>query len=231
MLSGDGERYVAVMQAFLDESGTNPETPILSVAGFYGTDSQWDAFMDLWKPVIKGKTFHALYSTELFPEICAAIEASRINGILCTVSKEIYRVHACDQLKSFVGNPYAICTFMCALQICEDVHQEPVSFVLEQGQPNLSFVKMILESMIDDDESCVAAVASAKKADFIQLHTADFVSHIASSQDEPWMQRLFDADRLKHARITEKLLVDMSPKMKALVGRARQARRQAKKTR
>jgi hypothetical protein len=35
-----------MFQAFLDESGTNPETPVLSVGGFYGSRDQWQTFRD-----------------------------------------------------------------------------------------------------------------------------------------------------------------------------------------
>lgn len=220
-----------MIHAFLDESGTNEETPVLSVAGFYGTQYQWDAFLRLWKPAIHGKTFHALYSSKLFPALCDAIEASTVHGMLCTVSKKVYRLHAGEHFKSFLGNCYAICAFMCALAICDQVKPQSVSIVLEQGQPNLSFVKRILEAMKDAGEYCIAAVASAQKKDFVQLHAADFASHVASSHDVAWMQKLFDARRLKHAHITEKMIIETSPQVKALVNRARNARLQAKRNR
>jgi hypothetical protein len=225
----NGERYIDVLSAFLDESGTNPETPVLSVAGFYGSKDQWEEFRNLWKS--KSNGFHAKNSSRLFPDLCAAIEVSKVKGMLVTVSKETYQVHASAHTKTAVGNPYSVCAFLCILAICKQVDNLPISFVLEQGQPNLSFVKRILEVMIDAGEWCSAAVASAKKSDFIELHAADFLSHIASSHDVAWMQRLFDAGRLMHGHVTEQLLKDTSPQITELINRARRARREAKNTR
>lgn len=220
-----------MIHAFLDESGTNEEAPVLSVAGFYGTKDQWHNFQKIWKPAIQGKVFHALSSSEFFPALCDAIETSKVDGLLCTISKKSYRRHAGEHFKSIVGNCYAICSFMCALAICKQVELQPVSVVLEQGQPNLSFVKRILEGMMDAEEFSIVAVASARKEDFIQLHAADFVSHVASTHDVTWMQRLFDAGRLQHAHVTEKMIIETSPQVRTLINRARNSRRLARKNR
>jgi len=212
------------MDAFLDESGTNPETPVLSVAGFYGDKDQWKSFRGFWKPHSVG--FHALKSSASFPQLCNAIEASGINGILITVSKEKYKRSASEHMKSFVGNPYAVCSFLCTLTICKEVTQ-PVSIVLEQGPFNLSFVKRILELMMDTGDP-IASVASAKKSDFIELHAADFLAHIASSHDVPWMQQLFDSGRLKHGHLTEQNIIDAVPQITEIVRRAKSERMKAK---
>jgi len=218
-----------VLQAFIDESGTNPETPILSVGGFYGDREQWDLFCELWEPRSVG--FHARQSSDHFPEICSAIERSKINGILVTVSKRAYKEFASNHLKTVVGNAYSICAFMCILSICKAVENKRVSFVLEQGQPNLSFVKRTLDAMIDSGEWNIRAVASAQKSDFIELHTADFLSHVASSHDTEWMKRLFDAGRLLQGHITEAQLRETSPEITRLFQKARTARRIAKNNR
>lgn len=209
------------MRAFLDESGTNPETPVLSVAGFYGDEDQWATFRRIWKPFSVG--FHALRSSGLFPQLCCAIETSGINGILITVSKEKYKRLATQHMKSFVGNPYAVCSFLCALTICKEITQS-VSIVLEQGQPNLSFVTRILEVMKDAGDP-INTVTAGKKSEFVELHPADFVSHIASSHDVEWMHQLFESGRLKHGHVTEQMLKDAAPQITAIVRRAKEARR------
>jgi predicted transcriptional regulator len=134
-------------------------------------------------------------------------------------------------MKTFLGNPYSVCAFLCVLQICKEV-AAPTSFVLEQGQPNLSFVKGILEAMMDAGE-CVASVTSAKKSDFIELHPADFVSHCASSylEHKPWLERLCAAGRLSHGHIDEQMLKNAAPEVTAIVKKARSQRLRAKRSR
>jgi hypothetical protein len=151
-----------MINAFLDEAGTHDGCPVVTVAGFYGNQNQWTIFRRKWRPHSVG--FHALACDERFPDLCAAIEASQINGL-------------------FVG------------------------------------------------ESCMAAVDSAKKSDSIELHTADFVSHCASSHDKPWLQRLFDANRLKHGHIGERQLQAVAPELTSLVKKAKHQRLKAKRAR
>lgn len=154
------------------------------------------------------------------------MESSRIRLPQITVNKEKYKRFASEHMKSFIGNPYAVCSFLCALTICKEV-TESVSIVLEQGQPNLSFVKRILEVMMDAGDP-IASVASAKKSDFIELHAADFVAHIASSYDVPWMQQLFDSGRLKHGHLTEQNIVESVPQITEIVRRSKIERKKAK---
>jgi hypothetical protein len=220
-------RHLAVFHAFIDESGTNPETPVLSVAGVYGTGNQWRKFRKAWKPF--AEEFHAKDRSSRFPEMCHAIELARLNGMLITVGKEAYKQSAGNHLKTVIGDPYAACALMCAAKICEEISYRKISFVLEQGRPNLGFVKDRLEEMIDSSQWGVAAVSSARKDAFIELHTADFISHIASSHDTTWMGRLFQSGRLKHGHMTEELIKQASPQVKAMILRARYDRKTARK--
>jgi hypothetical protein len=84
--------------------------------------------------------------------------------------------------------------------------------------------------MIGSSYWSVVAVSVAKKSDFIEMHTADFLSHVASSHDVQWMQRLFDRDRLVQGHVTEEMLKEASPQVSELFRRARAARQEAKKT-
>ncbi|HET6144217.1 MAG TPA: hypothetical protein VFE02_11970 [Candidatus Acidoferrales bacterium] len=230
LFSGDGRRIVAVVnvayRAFLDESGTNPETPVLSVAGFYGTKDQWETFRSNWLPHSNG--FHAKKSERLFPQLFNAINASKINGVLITISKENYYQYANAHQKTAIGNPYSVCAFLCILHICVKVQDSTTAFVLEEGQPNLGFVKEILEMFMATGRVRISAVASAKKTDFIELHAADFVSHIASAHETEWMQKLFDADRLEHGHVTKQLIAENSPRVTELFRQAKHARKKLK---
>lgn len=231
MLLGDGERWLAViaLTAYLDEAGTHAQCPVVTVAGFYGNKEQWTAFRKLWKP--HSVDFHAKDCGSRYPSLCAAIEKSEINGIFITLGKRTYKAMATEHMKSHLGNPYAICAFECVLLICREVNC-PTSFVLERGQPNFAFVDKLLLDMLDAGDNCIASITPAKKTDgFIELHAADFVSYCASSNDKPWLQRLFDAHRLKHGHIREKQLEAIGPELAELIKKARRERLKAKRRR
>jgi hypothetical protein len=63
---------------------------------------------------------------------------------------------------------------------------------VESGQPNTEWIERVLKalSFTDEFKHSIAAVAVAKKSDFVQLHTADFFAHTWSTQDRIWMPRL-----------------------------------------
>ena len=227
LYSDGGRRIVAVIHAYLDESGTNAEAPVVTVAGFYGCQGQWEIFRNLWTPLIPPSGFHAKRSGRAFADLCYAIRQSAINGLFCTIGKETYNRCASAHLKTAVGNCYSICAFLCALGISREVG-EPVSFVIEHGQPNVSFVNRILEAMMTDESFGVGAVAIAKKSDFVQLHPADFVSHLASAHEKPWLEHLMQTGRLKHGHITEQMLLEASPQVTQLMQYARSERKRLK---
>ncbi len=216
LFSGKGERLIVVIHAFIDESGTDQRAPVVAVAAFYGTQDQWSKFREIWKLTPSYKTFHALKCSSMFPRLCDAIEESRISGLLVTIGKNTYRQHAGEHFKSAVGNCYALSAFMCAMHVHREVGKQPISVVLEQGQPNLSFVKRVLEGMIEAGEHGLAAVASARKSDFIELHAADFISHAGSTHDVEW-------------HFTKEVIAKTSPQIKAMFSRARNARKAARR--
>ncbi len=218
---------MVVIRAFFDESGTNPETPVLGVAGCYGNRDQWKKFRELWKPHSVG--FHALRSAELFAFLTDAMATAKIESMLVSVSKETYKAYASSHFKTALGNAYAACALNCAVQICKHIEPNKGSFVLESGQPNLEFVQGILEYMMKSREWCIAAVAKANKEDFIELHCADFVSHICSSHDTLWMGKLFELGILRHGHLTSKDLEDASANATMLFQKSKTVRKALKR--
>ncbi len=217
-----------MLDAFLDEAGTHKQCPCVTVSGFYGSQDQWKKFKQLWKSNSTG--FHALRHSNRFPDLYSAIELSEINGLWVTLWKKDYETLATEHVKSYLGNPYAICAFMCVMEICALV-QTPTAIVLEQGQPNLSFVRRILEDMMDAGRVCISSVSAAKKTDFVELHPADFVSHCGSTHDTHWLQKLMDVGRLKHGHVTREMLTRTAPQLSAMVSTARRERLKAKRRR
>ena len=63
-LSGNGRFFTAMIEAYLDESGTHAGAPVLCVAGYAGNRRQWKNFGKEWFPACKDSPhsiFHATY--------------------------------------------------------------------------------------------------------------------------------------------------------------------------
>src|SRR5436309_269682 len=109
-------------QAYLDEAGTHKGASILAVAGYFGTREQWEMFLGTWKH----EWFHACHSEcdKLKPELADAIDASEIEGAEICMRPHDFNSSASAEMKSNIGNAYAVAVFSCVLGICNLVSAE-----------------------------------------------------------------------------------------------------------
>jgi hypothetical protein len=210
LFSGDGKRLVVVMEAFVDESGTHRGSPIVSVAAWAGAQWQWKKFLSHWGH----KSFHARKPqyAPLKHGLFQAIEFGELEGFTAWMNPSDYNIHTAQQFRNVMGNAYAMCAYACAIGVCRFARKKKlgkVAFIIEDGQPNIDFVREVLEHMKAKEHFGIASVATASKKDFVQLCTADFLAHSRTS-DEEWFERLDDTGRISVARITPHALGKMS---------------------
>jgi hypothetical protein len=214
-------------QAYLDEAGTHKNASILSVAGYFGTREQWEIFLGKWKH----ECFHACdpQCDKLKPELADAIDASEIEGAEICMRPHDFDSSASAGMKSNMGNAYAVGVFLCVVGICKVVSAENenarVSFALEDGQPNISWVQRLLLAFMAEYPT-IASVTVISKGSTPQLHPADFMAHSRSTTDVPWMSRLFAKGRAREMPIEAELFATTSEQVERLLKENR--RRKAK---
>src|SRR5271163_2358873 len=196
LFSGDEERLVVIMEAFIDESGTHKGAPTVSVGATLGAHWQWKKFLSHWGD----KPFHAKdpRCTALKLGLFEAMEFAEVTGFSAWISPEDYKVTATEHFKTGLGNAYAVCALSCAIAVCKFCRARDlgkIAFVIEEGQPNVGFVRSALEYMMSRDRFTIASVAVAKKKDFVQLCTADFLAYSRTS-DDAWYQELLNTGRI-----------------------------------
>lgn len=216
------------MEAFIDESGTHKGSLTVSVAAVVGTRWQWRRFLSYWGD----RYFHAKdpKCAPLKHGLFDAMQDSALESFVASINPEDYRVYATAHFRSGLGNPYAVCTFASAMGVCKFCRANnlgKVAFVIEGGQPNVEFVRETLEYMKTKQRLGIASVAVAKKKDFVQLCTADFVAHSRTS-DEEWFQRLYDSGRVSQDRTTPEKIIRMSRQITEGITRLKQNRRSLK---
>ena len=122
-------------QAYLDESGTHEGARVLSVAAYFGTQKQWGVFLEHWKH----ENFHACETRceKLKQELVNAINKSEIDGAEVCLRPHEFNRSASPDMKSSIGNAYAVAVFLCVVGICKLVsarnESARVAFVLEDG--------------------------------------------------------------------------------------------------
>ena len=189
-------------EAYFDESGTHEGSPILAVAGYFGTHDQWNVFLDKWKH----QDFHACESRfdKFKSELVHAIDASELEGAEVCLRPHEYHKSASTEMRSHMGNAYAVAAFLCVVGICDLVITENkdarIAIVLENGQPNIIWVQRLLISFMAEYPA-IASVTVTPKKDFPPLHPADFLAHSRSTTNTPWMNRLFAKGRVREKPI------------------------------
>lgn len=246
LVSGDGKRTVAVIEAYLDESGAHKSARAMTVAGYWGPSEAWNEFTKQWRTELGRagvEIFHAKDQRcdHLRAPLADLIDATGIHGVFASIRREDYGALVGDRVLSVFGNAYAVGVWYCALRILDRTGDEPVSFVVESGQPNSSFIADKLEFLMDDLFRSkalgfgwnVASVTVARKSEFVPLQTADFLAHATNANDQAWLARLQSAERINEARIpdardweTWQLFLEHTAKNKR---RARNARRRERK--
>jgi|GEM_PF-689683 len=240
-LSGSGRRLVAVLktcEAYLDESGTHKVSKVLCVAGYVGNRREWYKFEKEWQKVLDDaeiSCFHAhdpkCASIKL--PLASAIEKRNLNGVICGVNPDIFNTYTNMQFKSVMGNAYAACTFVCALEICKQAKEmgiKSVSFFIEDGQPNIKFVERVLKSLIYYPPVNITGVMVGKKNEFIPLQTADFLSHVYSTHERDWLEYLMRSKKVKQALIQPNNLNEVSLEIKDIFRQRRNLIRRMKRS-
>lgn len=205
-------------QAYLDESGTHEGAAILAAAAYFGTGEQWKIFLEKWKH----EYFHARGSRceNLKPELADAIEASGIEGAEVYLRPHDFNVSASVDMKSNMGNAYAVAIFLCVIGISELVsatnENARVAFVIEDGQPNVLWAQRLLLAFMEEYPT-IASVTVTSKSNTPQLHPADFLAHSRSTTDKVWMDRLFAKGRCREMVISADIFARTSEEVKRLI--------------
>jgi hypothetical protein len=198
-----------MLEAFVDESGTHKGSSVLTVAAMAGAHWQWNKFLSYWDT----RYFHAKEPkcASLKLALFDAIQFAELEGFTAWMKPEVYKDHTTAHFRSVMGNAYALCTFACAIGVCKFARDNglgEVTFVIESGQPNIEWVKEVLEYMKARERFGITSVTVAKKKDFVQLCTADFLAHSRSCEPE-WYRRLFATDRVSDGHLKSAKLKDI----------------------
>lgn len=229
-----------MVEAYLDESGTHKGSHILSVAGYLGTRKEWRIFEINWSKHLANTGIEYFHANNprcdfLRPDLAIAITKRNLRGMLCAIDPEVYNKEVNHQFKSTLGNTYAICTFMCALSLATYAKHNklgPISFVIETGQPNSVFIERLLKSMMGDEEYNIAGVTLANKKQFVPLQTADFLSHIFSTNGEnekAWFEYLVEFGKINYIIMPLQAVREAEQTIKAMHSRNRYLKRKERK--
>ena len=124
------DRLTVVLQSFLDASGTNAVGPIVVVAGFVGTESDWKFFESAWRNFLDefGLTKQRFHSAEYWSRrgnpyntwtndkwqnaqvaICKAISSTRLIGTGIAIDINLFKEWRLRLDQFYPNDPYYFC--------------------------------------------------------------------------------------------------------------------------
>jgi hypothetical protein len=201
-----------VVEAYVDESGTHAGSPLVAVAAVLGAGWQWRKFLSMWDD----RYFHSKdpKCDPLKRAMFQAIQECELESFVASLKPEDYKSHASAQFRSGLGNPYSICKY------CQENNLGEIAFMIEAGQPNVNFVRETIEYIQSKKRYRIASVAVVPKKKFVQLYTADFLSHSRTSEPE-WFWNLQRTDHVWTDEIGAEKIIRMAKQVSAGIKRMR----------
>jgi hypothetical protein len=110
----------------------------------------------------------------------------------------------------------------------EQNNWNPISFVIEDGQPNIAKVEKTLLDLMGDGDSYIADVIRGRKDLHVPLQTADFLVHTFCEEDPTSFNMLVESDNVVYILLSQNQLSDASKEIKSLHSRMRNMKRRAR---
>ncbi len=233
-------RGLAMLRAYFDESGTHTGAPLVVVAGWLGDKKTWKSFIKEWGAYLKAvgaESFHAKSPRceSLKEPLAEAILKRNLLGVACTVNPLDFQQNVSDGFKNDLGNAYSACAYLCAALISKLVRENShdyVALIYEAGQPNADFICETITAQIaepEDHRFSSIHFINKKHPGAIPLQTADFLSHVISTNEKKWIELFTGAGKLvPPVTMPPEKLRETSRKIERLIAQHRGLRRAAR---
>jgi Protein of unknown function (DUF3800) len=147
----DGDGLVAVLEAYIDESGREQQSQVFGVSGYAFYPGMAAKFVDAWEPLWGGRSFHmkdfiALQGvfkgmkreeqSRLIVEAVKVINSHIRFGVCISCYLDEVRELAPRWIRGF-GHAYSICAHLVLCQMGEIARKgENISYIFEDGHPD-----------------------------------------------------------------------------------------------
>lgn len=199
----EDRRFLIVLDAYFDDSGTHDGSPVVSVAGYLGLPAQWISFETEWKSAIAEFGLNhfgmADYSNKAkpycewteeqryarFAKLMKICNAYALGSIGIAVATESFNRVMSGKAKRICGGPYGLAAIACFLRVAELVKslssEAWIAYIFESGTVGAGEVlKVFQKNERDESQKHQLRLLSLRfenKRQFVPLQAADIVAY------------------------------------------------------
>jgi hypothetical protein len=182
--------------AYLDESNSNHQGKVCTVAGFLGTEQQWNAFIgdciENLGPQKKQLHMKDLRwkdrDRDLLARLGVLADKHGLNRVASTVRNEDYAKIVKGKIRDRYANPYMLAVQMCVAQILNyGAPGESIQIYFEEQSVYKWRVTKLSESVSRLNPGRQIAISILKKDQSVAFQAADYLSYaIAQLREKPF---------------------------------------------
>jgi len=205
--TGFGLKLIAVLTAYIDESGTHTQSPIMGLGGFVSDTGRWESFERRWQNFLDWAGIPFFHMTDFenrkqiyegwsdekrltaIKRICKIIRQSALFGFQSAIVKRDYEALS-DSDRRLIGDEYTLCANQCGQFVAEwqrkTGRDEPVAYVFEAGAPGANILHRVFTNTLNNEKLRkkfqLLSIRFERKHDFKPLQAADIMAYEAPKQ-------------------------------------------------
>jgi hypothetical protein len=182
-----------MFMAYLDGSNSNLHGKVCTVAGFLGTDSQWEAFLEDWAKTLGcKKSLHMKdlrwwrdRDRDLLAGLGALPDKHGLKRVASLIRNEDYDEIVKGKIRDRYSNPYMLAVQMCVAQMLNYVSRDAsIAVYLEEQSVYKWRVTELSEGILLMNTGRLLSVSTLKKDQCSGFQAADYLSYAVSQLRE-----------------------------------------------
>ncbi len=198
-----GKRLVVILEAYLDESGTDQGSNVVSVGALLATQDEWEAFSRVWRMALaewgirefkmadfvngarEFKGWSKLDKRKRFSRVVEMIKTHDATAFGVILPTKPYFSLAKEGSPRTLKDAYQVAAFVCLTKVVSYLAQQPreveIAYLLDGGAPGHGELDSVLHRIqLDPHERAVYRMASytfASSEKFCPIQAADVLAH------------------------------------------------------
>jgi len=188
VIFGRSRGWLLLLKAYLDETNSNKQGKFCVVAGFLGSEQQWDDLTREWQSMLDRKHRKPLHMNSLRwgdsdRQLLAALaplpDKYNLTRIMGAIANEDYRDCVEGKIVDYVAVPYLLAMQVCIAHVLLHLGEgEEVAFIFEEHSVYKHSAQTIYNSIFafHEGDARLHSLTHVRKNTYVAMQTADYLA-------------------------------------------------------